>query len=66
MSIDKTYYRNSRIIYGTVNIKIISIRKRIHYMVKEELLASQQLVELFNKYNDIKYTVEKKLSQEEK
>lgn len=34
-------------------------KKRIHYMVKEELLANQQLIDLFNKYNDIKYTVEK-------
>lgn len=34
-------------------------KKRIHYQVKEELLGNQQLIDLFNKYNDIKYSVEK-------
>lgn len=34
-------------------------KKRIHYQVKEELFANQELIDLFNKYNDIKYSVQK-------
>lgn len=34
-------------------------KKRIHYQVKPELLANEQLIDLFNKYNDIKYSVER-------